>query len=86
MPIDWMQPLQTSHDKPRRGVLLPDDGIASRLGKRRVQVSNLDGGQLRADKEPFTVWLFDEKGHCNTSGHNSLFDLVNVTDALAKAA
>lgn len=83
MPIDWNGPLQTSHDQPRRGVQLPDDGVASRLGKRRVQISNMPGGQLRADKEPYTVYLFDEQGRCNNSGQSSQFDLVNVTMAQA---
>jgi hypothetical protein len=87
MPIDWNAPLQTRHDKPRKAEPLADDGIAGRLGKRRVMVSNITGGQLVKDPlEPYTVYLYDERGRCNCSGKDSPFDLVNVADTMAKAA
>ena len=83
MAIHWNEPLQTRHDKPKKVDALPDDGVASRLGKRRGFVHAPDS---TPDKPTGTVYLYDENGRCNCSGKDSPFDLVNVAVTLAKAA
>jgi adenylylsulfate kinase-like enzyme len=99
MPLDWTQPLQTRHDKPRAAVLM--DGL-SPSGKRRVAIIgdrtlSVSGGKSAGmatgvydgnwGKEGWpTIFLFDDAGRCNTGGADSPFDLVNVADTLAAAA